>query len=561
MPELVLSSVVYGGYISIIKLVIFLALFFGWLWTVGWVHRDAELVDTNRSLWTGVALGSGAFATILWLLIPVFWVGLLLFLIAVGISSLSYVSHRNGRVMDHDRVLTVDFMKGLFANKQKKLDALKELVFVTANGNDVPLPQGKTPDFFGYRQAHDLFSDAIWRRASDVIFVPTQQEYKIVYQVDGTATKRPPMGKEQMDFFSHFIKSVADLDIKEKRKPQKGRFSVHQGDENIEWEVTTAGSTAGEQIILSQKRQRSIMKTSDLGLTSAQRKSLRNIQELGKGIFIVSGPKKSGVSTTFYALLRTHDAFINSIHTLEREITGDLLNMTQEIYSFSDTGTMTFGKKLQAMVRMGPDIVGVGGCQDSETAQTICDAAKKGVMLYVTLEADSVIKAMDKWVRLVGDKNKAVQNLIGISNQRIVRILCQGCKQAYAPNVALLKKFNVGTDKAKVLYRPGKVQYDKHGKPLTCEDCQGTGFVGRTGVFELVTIDDSMRQTLLKAQSISEIASRFRGAKMLYMQEQALRKVMAGVTSVNEMVRVLGKRPSRKQKKVNQENVEQKKGE
>jgi len=550
MPDIVLSSVVYGGYISIIKLIIFLALFFGWLWTVGWVHRDAASVGTNQNFWTAIVFGVGVFATMLWLLIPIFVVGFPLFLIAVGASSLSYVSHRNGRVMEHDRVLTSDFIKGLFENKGKKLDKLKSLVFITANGNDVPLPAGKTPDFFGYREAHDLFSDAIWCRASEVMFIPTPQEYRVVYQIDGAAVKRPSINKDQMDYLTHFIKNVANLDIKEKRKPQKGKLSTRQGQEHIDWEVTTAGSRAGEQIVLKQKMQRSITKISDLGLMSAQEERLRSIPTLGSGVFIISGPGKSGVSTTFYSLLRTHDAFINSIHTLEREITGDLMNMTQEVYSFSDTGTMTFGKKLQGMFRMGPDVCGVAGCQDSETAQTICDAAKKGIMVYVTLEADSVIKAVDKWIRLVGDKNKAIESVVGISNQRLIRILCEGCKQAYAPNVELLKKFNLPAKKAKVLHRPGKVQYDKHGKALTCEDCQGTGFVGRTGIFELITIDDSLRDMLVKAQSVSEIASRFRGAKMLYLQEQALRKVIAGVTSINEMVRVLSKSAGAEQKQV-----------
>jgi type II secretory ATPase GspE/PulE/Tfp pilus assembly ATPase PilB-like protein len=554
MPDIVLSSVVYGGYISIIKIVIFLVLFIGWLWTVGWVNRDAYSVGTNQNFWTAIVFGAGVFATILWLLIPMFLIGFALFLIAAGASSLSYVSHRNGLVMEHDRVLTPDFIKGLLESKGKKLEESNKLVFETANGNEVPIPQSRTPDFYGFREANELFSDAVWRRASEIVFVPTPEEHKVVYQVDGAAIKRPSISKEQMEYLAVFIKNVADLDVKERRKPQKSKLTTRRGKENIEWEVTTAGSRAGEHIVLKQKMQRNITKIAELGLMSAQEENLSGIASLNSGVFIISGTKKSGVSTTFYSLLRCHDAYINSIHTLEREITGDLMNMTQEVYSFSDTSTMTFGKKLEGMFRMGPDVCGVAGCQDSETAQAICEAAKKGIMVYVTLEAESVIKAVDKWIRLVGDKNKAIQNLAGISNQRLIRVLCEGCKQAYTPNVELLKKFNLPPEKAKVLHRPGKVQYDKHGKSHTCEDCQGTGFVGRTSIFELVTIDDSLREMLVKAQSISEIASRFRGAKMLYLQEQALRKVIAGITSINEMVRVLAKPAGEQQKKVAKPN-------
>ena len=140
---------------------------------------------------------------------------------------------------------------------------------------------------------------------------------------------------------------------------------------------------------------------------------------------------------------------------------------------------------------------------------------------------------------------------MGISNQRLVRMLCDECKQAYEPNKEILHKFNIPAEKAKVLYRAGKVLYDKHGKPSTCENCQGTGFIGRTGIFETIIINDELRKTIKQSKSLSEIATQFRRAKMLYLQEQALKKIVAGTTSINEMVRVLStskkkKRPEQK---------------
>jgi len=153
---------------------------------------------------------------------------------------------------------------------------------------------------------------------------------------------------------------------------------------------------------------------------------------------------------------------------------------------------------------------------------------------------------------LVGEKKLAFESLIGISNQRLLRKLCPECKQAYAPKKELLRKFGLPAEKAKVLYRPGKVQYNKRGKPFTCEHCQGAGFVGRTGVFEMITIDEPLREAMKKSESLSDISSMFRGAKMLYLQEQALKKVIEGTTSINEMVRVFTKSGNRKQKNRNQ---------
>jgi type II secretory ATPase GspE/PulE/Tfp pilus assembly ATPase PilB-like protein len=279
-----------------------------------------------------------------------------------------------------------------------------------------------------------------------------------------------------------------------------------------------------------------------------QYEQLSKICEAKKGLFIVTGPKKSGVTSTFYALIRNHDPFLYSISTLERQPTADLPNITQNIFTLSDTGTTTYAKRLQALVRMEPDIVGAADCADSETAQIACNAAKDGKMVYVTLEADDVIRAIGKWIKLVGSRSLAADTLLGVSCQRLLRKLCEECKQAYEPNKELLRKFNIPAEKAKVLYRPGKVQYDKRGKPSTCQNCQGTGFVGRMGVFEIIIMNDELRNVIKQSKSLSEISTQFRRAKMLYLQEQALRRVLAGTTAINEMVRVLSSSKEQKTK-------------
>jgi len=552
MPDLLLASVEYGGYISEIKFAIFLALFLLWLPLVGWVYRDALTVETKEVFWTALVFGAGAAAAIIWLLIPLFVIGLLFYAVAVAATSLSYVMHRNARVLDFNRVLTAEHIKGLFVSKQKRLDALEGFLFITTNDNEVPLPEPQTADFFGYKAAYEIFNDANWRRANGIMFSPTPEHYNVTYYIDGAPLKQPTILRDQMEYFIHFLKNLADLDANEKRKPQKGKFKIRQDEENTEWEVATAGSTAGEQLRLKQIMQQKIAKLTEIGLMPRQYEQLNKIRGLKQGLFIVTGPKKTGVITTFYTLLRNHDAFVNSITTLEKRPSAELPNITQNVFTLSDTGTTTYDKKLQAIVRMGPDIIGIADCENTETAQVACAAAKDGKIVYVTLNADNVLRALRKWMKLVGDRNLAVENLLGISNQRLLRKLCDECKQAYGPNRELLRKFNIPAEKAKVFYRPGKVIYPKHGKPITCEDCQGTGFLGRTGVFETITIDDELRNAIKQAKSLSEIGNQFRRAKMLYLQEQALRKVVGGTTSINEVVRILSTPKKQKTKKPEQ---------
>lgn len=228
---------------------------------------------------------------------------------------------------------------------------------------------------------------------------------------------------------------------------------------------------------------------------------------------------------------------MNDINTLEKNPAADLDNITQNIFKLSDTGTINYAQKLQSILRMGANIMGIADCEDKDCATLACNAAKNGKMIHITLEATSVIQALGKWLKLVSNKSLALNNLAGIINQRLVRQLCDKCKLPYQPNPEVLKKFNMPVDKIKHLYREGEIEYDKHGKPILCEQCQGTGFTGRIGIFETIILNDELRDAVKKAKSLQEIASLFRRAGMLYMQEQSIQKVAAGTTSIHEVIR------------------------
>ncbi len=538
MPDILSLVVEYGGYLSIVKLIVFVLMYVLWLLLVSWTHKDAQAVATNVPLWIGLILGVGFLAALLWWLIPLFIVGLIAYLIMVGTVALAYIRHRNGRVLDFDRLLTFEHIKSLVA-KSDKLEAMENFLFITANNNEVPTPEPRTPMFFGYRTAYDVLTDAMWRRASTITLAPKGENYEVTYYIDGAATKQPPAPREQMEYFIHFAKELAGLDSNEKRKPQKGKFRTRHEKQNADWEVVTAGSTAGEQVRLKQIAKEHDLRLNELGLATEQQEQFGQLASRHQGVFLVSGPPRSGVTTTLYALMRNHDAFLNSIHTLEKQPPAQLQNITQNVFTLTDSGTATYAKRLQTLVRMGCDIIGLGECEDSDTAKIACAAAKDGKLVYVVLNADSVLQALGKWIKMVGDKRLIAETIIGVSNQRMMRLLCEECKQGYTPKKELLKKFNLPAEKAKVLFRPGKEVYDKRGKASVCEHCQGTGFVGRTAVFETIILTDELRQALKQVKQLPELGMQFRRAKMLYLQEQALRKVIAGTTAINEMLRVL----------------------
>jgi len=539
MDHPILAVLEYGNYISIIKLALFWGCFIGTLPLIAWIHRDAKAVGADAVLWAGSLLGALALGVLLWGVIPIFAVGLALYVLATGAIGLLYVREHNTHVMDFDKLMTADHVKRMVSRGADAAEAMSEFVFVTQNNNQIPRPEARTPDFYGYKVAYDTISNALKRRVTLMVFTVTAQGQTISYEIDGMATKQPELPKEQLDHLMRFIKQLGDLDLKERRKPQKGLFKLWQGKTVIEWEVKAAGSTAGEQLSVRRVAKDNVMRLSELGLAPDQTEALKGIGKRKQGIFLVSGPSASGRTTTFYALLSEHDAYINSICTLEKEPTAKLPSVTQEVYSLADTATATYAKKLEEIIRLGADVVGVAECQDAETAKVICHGASEAKMLYVILPGESALQALGRWLKLVGERKAATADLVGVSCQRLVRRLCENCKQAYTPNPDILKKFNLPADKAKVMYRAGKVIYDKKGRESTCPQCLGTGFVGRTAIFELILLNDSLREAVCQSKSLADIGTQFRAARMLYLQEQGLRKVLQGTTAINELVRVL----------------------
>ncbi len=538
MPEILLASVEFSGYISIVKLIIFLVLFFPYLALINWAYDDARAIGSNERVWVGVLLSASWFSALLWLLIPAFIIGMLLYVIAAGSAALMYVMHRNAQVTESEKVLTAEHISSLFGGSAKRKENSESITFVSTNNNEIPVPEPKTPEHHGFRVAHDLFEDCIARRTSNILLKSGRENYKMAYIIDGARLPQADMPSEQVEYLCNFLKQLAGLDLNEKRKPQKGNFTIRKEDHSSQWELSTAGSTVGEQIQINQKTVGKILRLSELNLLPDQYKQISTIKDMDKGLFLIAGPRMSGVTTTKYAMIRTHDAFLNSISSLEYEPSAELPNVTQEVYSLSDSGTTTYAKKLQAIARMSPDVLGVADVKDSETAKVASNAAKEGAIVYATIEADNAANALGKWIKLVGDRKLVAQTLVGVSNQRLFRKLCPECKQAYEPNKELFRKFNIPPGKTKVLYREGKVVYDKRGKAYPCETCHEIGFMGRTCVFETVMITRELQKAIVTSKNLQELAMHLRKSKMKYLQEQMLEMVLDGTTSINEMIRL-----------------------
>ena len=179
-------------------------------------------------------------------------------------------------------------------------------------------------------------------------------------------------------------------------------------------------------------------------------------------------------------------------------------------------------------------------CEDAETAQIATRAASEHRKIYLGMRANDCFDALTQVVKMVNDNALLAKALVGVMNQRLIRKLCDQCREAYRPEAATLKKLNLPADKIERFYRPpAEPKVDKRGKEIICQKCHGTGYVGRTGLFELMTIDDTIRQMIAEGAPPSRIKAQCRKNKMYYLQEEALLKVIDGTTSMQEVLRCL----------------------
>jgi len=537
-----------GDYFSAVKIVPFLLCVLLWAHNSAWVQKDTVKVKVPAGPWISLVFGTGAFCLILWLLVPIYAVGVGLFVVLYGAAILVYVFYRNARVGPNDSVLTVSHLRRLGkggSSANEELSSLDRVRIKAADGKTPAWPSDPDENA-AYSVLQELLFDAIWRRATDarMDFAP-EQPVKVIYRVDGIDRLRDPIDAiHGLRMFQH-LKKIAGMNLEEMRKPQSGRFKCAigaggKGDKAVEIEARTSGSTSGQRFILRLLYEEHKFRLPDIGLTPKQLPIVQKIIKESRGLVMCSGPKASGVSSTLYAMLREHDAFLQNIHTLEINKSQDVENLTQHIIDASG-GEATFGKKLRSILRMEPDVCMASDLADVETAQIVAQYAKQGKKMYLGVQARDCFSALQKYTQAVGDPAMAAAGLQLVLSQRLVRILCTECRKGYKPDPAILKKANLPTGENRPFFRPpnpNELEVDRQGNPMTCTICQGAGYVGRTGVFEMLVIDDDLRALLAKGSPLAAVKTEARKRGMLYLQENALYKVYEGQTSINEVLRV-----------------------
>ncbi len=374
------------------------------------------------------------------------------------------------------------------------------------------------------RLINTIFMQALRDGASDIHIERFEERSSVRFRVDGVLKDvfEPPRALHAA--LASRIKVMAEMDIAEKRLPQDGRIALKLGGRPIDVRVSTLPTGHGERVVLRLlAKDAERLQLERLGMDAGDLARLDRLIHEPHGILLVTGPTGSGKTTTLYAAISRLDSAELNIMTVEDPIEYDLDGIGQtQVNAKVD---MSFARALRAILRQDPDVILVGEIRDLETAQIAVQASLTGHLVLATLHTNDAVSAVTRLTDMGVEPFLLGSSLIGVLAQRLVRRLCPECRQAYTPTSVEWSVLGIDTPPATVYRACG------------CDACNQTGYRGRTGVYELLVVDDSLRRLIHDGAGEHAVRDHARRQGMRTLREDGLRWLLAGETSIEELLR------------------------
>ncbi len=520
--------------ISIYKPLVMLALVAGWAWAGSHIDKESAKHRLGRAMWNGILLGTAAAGVAIWLLLPWFWLGL-----TVGL--LFMVGGLGAYVYEHNRKVEPQFiwkfdlqkMKDNYQKKaQEQVARAARVMITTSQGQTLPHPTGEMPGAAAHMRMEDLVDFALPRSVSKIEMAVSPEKARLLAHIDGVRYRLPDIDAPSAVALVDYMKAAAKLDVADRRRKQTGKMHIRSivlGPQQLE--ITTFGST--RELVLAivfNPHLNTLPKFDAMGFLNAQVEQLRPVLKDQTRVVIGTSPTGQGQTTLLYAMLSQHDPYTNNIVTLETQPERELEGITHKKIELKE-----FVPRLQTLMRQDPSILMLSQIEDGQLAQLAAQAGGQ-VRTYVGMRFEDTFTALKAWVKAVGDPQEAANSLAAIVSSRTVRKLCTVCRVGFQPDPAALKKLNL-SDTITQLYRNSGQVMGKKG-PEICPACQGLSYRGRTGVYEVMVLDDEARAILAQGQ-LDQLRNHLRKHRMLWLQEAALAKAVEGVTSIQEITRAL----------------------
>jgi general secretion pathway protein E len=373
-----------------------------------------------------------------------------------------------------------------------------------------------------------LITRAIELRASDIHLEPFEGDFKVRYRVDGVLHDEEAPPKRLQAAVISRIKIMAKLNIAERRLPQDGRIKLRVLGKEIDFRVSTLPTMFGESVVLRiLDRESVVLDLEKLGFPDYDLKKFRDLINRPYGIILVTGPTGSGKTTTLYAGLSEINSPEKKIITVEDPIEYQLGGVNQ-VQVKAGIG-LSFANILRSILRQDPDIIMIGEIRDAETAEIAIHSALTGHLVFSTLHTNDAAGAVTRLLEMGMENYLISSSLIGIMAQRLVRVICPECKEPYTPEVGVMEE--LGISHAEV------TKLDIF-KGRGCKNCANTGFRGRKGIYELLMMNDDIRELILEKTPSNVIKEKGRAQGMKTLREAGWQKVKAGISTVSEVVRV-----------------------
>lgn len=380
------------------------------------------------------------------------------------------------------------------------------------------------------RLVNMLLAQAVKGRASDIHIEPFERDLSVRFRIDGVLYEilKPP--KRMQASIASRIKILASLNIAEKRLPQDGRIRIKIAGRDIDIRLSTIPTTYGERIVMRLLDKTAILlKLEELGLSPERLNTIKRLITKSHGIILVTGPTGSGKTTTLYAALSHINTSEKNIITVEDPVEYQLPGIGQ--IQVNPKIDLTFASGLRSILRQDPDVIMVGEIRDTETAEIAIQASLTGHLVFSTLHTNDAPSAVTRLIDMGVEPFLVSSSVIGILAQRLVRVICPHCKKAYTPKPLELKEVGILQEEL----QDGQLFFGEG-----CKECMGTGYHGRMALFEILLIDDEIRELIVQRNDAATIRQLAVKKGMVTLRDDGRLKVIQGITTTQELLRVTG---------------------
>jgi type II secretory ATPase GspE/PulE/Tfp pilus assembly ATPase PilB-like protein len=536
------------------KMALMWLLFLIWVKSADWVNRDTQIFSMGYGKWNPIIF----FPFVVLLLLVIFllgyvWIGLGVLFVAYLATYIPYVVTRNKAVQLHEKVFTGEWFRyeiaqigkkfGLKIEAERKADYEKgapvDLMTIAAKDerdNQANLITARQSP--GYIFVKELIADMVDRRSDRAILDYTQEAVVVRQLIDGVWHNSEGRDRESGDVMLAVMKTLGNLNASERRKKQESKFGAKYKDHSFVCPIVSQGVPTGERVNLQLLGgyQRTFKHYADLGMRSKLAEQWAALMATDKGIVVIAAPPEGGLTTLTDVSLMETDRLLRDFVAIEEVNHRERELENIDVTTYDASKGETAASKIPALIRKYPNVYVMRDFSDPEASKLLVNEARDDDRLIITtVHAKDAAEAL---LRLLQQKvpHKDFSNTVtAVLCTRLIRKLCDTCKVAYPPTPDLLKKLGIPAGKVEALYRTPKPE--EVDKP--CKECGGLGMKGRTGLFELLVVDDKCREVLLKQPKLDLLRKAARLAGMRTFQEEGVLLVAKGVTSLAELQRVL----------------------